>query len=128
MVRIANVNIPDNKRIEVALTSIFGVGISRAKKVLETAKVDLDKRTKDLTEGEINRIRELIEKNYSIEGELKRETSSNIKRLKEIGSYRGSRHMKNLPCRGQKTKTNARTRKGKKKTMGSGRKTKGLKT
>lgn len=128
MVRIANVNIPDNKRIEVALTSIFGVGMSRSKKVLESAQVDPNKRTKDLTENEISKIRELIEKNFTIEGELKRETSSNIKRLKEIASYRGTRHMRNLPARGQRTKTNARTRKGKKKTMGSGRKTKGLKT
>jgi len=128
MARIANVNIPANQRIEVALTSIFGVGKTRSKNVLTSAKVDPNKKTKDLTEDEINKIRELIEKNYTIEGELKREHSSNIKRLKEIGSYRGTRHMRNLPARGQRTKTNARTKKGKKKTMGSGRKSKGLKT
>lgn len=128
MARIANVNLPNNKRIEVALTTIFGVGRTLSLAALNKAGVDPNKKTKDLTDTEVNTIRNIIEKEYNIEGELKREISSNIKRYKEIGSYRGSRHARNLPARGQRTKTNARTRKGKKKTMGSGRTTKGLKT
>ncbi len=128
MARIANVNLPNNKRIEVALTTIFGVGRTLSLSALNKAGVDPNKKTKDLTDNEVNKIRNIIEKEYNIEGELKREISSNIKRFKEIGSYRGNRHARNLPLRGQRTKTNARTRKGKKKTIGSGKKPKGLKT
>lgn len=128
MARIANVNLPNNKRIVVALTAIFGVGATLAKKATEMAGIDPDKRAKDLTDDEIKKLRDIIEKEYSIEGELKREIQSNIKRLKEISSYRGNRHLRNLPLRGQKTKTNARTRKGKKKTIGSGKKLKAQKT
>jgi small subunit ribosomal protein S13 len=127
-VRIANINLPPHKRVEIGLTSILGVGRSLSLKVLKDSAVDPNKKIKDLTEEEINKIRTAIEKELTIEGELKREVSSNIKRLKEIGSYRGNRHARNLPMRGQRTKTNARTRKGKKKTISSGRKAKGLKT
>jgi len=128
MARIANINLPNNKRIEIALTAIFGVGRQTALKALTKAGVDPNKRTKDLTDDEVNKLRVIIEKEHTIEGELKREISSNIKRLREISSYRGSRHARNLPARGQRTKTNARTRKGKKKTMSSGKKSKGQKT
>ena len=128
MARIANVNLPNNKRIEVALTTIFGVGRTLSLAALNKAGVDPNKKTKDLTDTEVNKIRSIVEKDYNIEGELKREVSSNIKRFKEIGSYRGNRHARNLPARGQRTKTNARTRKGKKKTIGSGKKAKNLKT
>ena len=128
MARIANINLPNNKRIEVALTAIFGVGPTLSLLAIKNAGVDKDKKTKDLTDEEINKLRLIIEKEYNIEGELKREISSNIKRLKEVGSYRGNRHARNLPLRGQRTKTNARTRKGKKKSVGSGKKDKGQKT
>ena len=120
---IVGTNIPDNKRIEVALTYIFGVGPSISKLILKAAKVDPDKRAKDLTPDEMNRIRDFIEKNYRIEGDLRRDIMLNIKRLKEIASYRGIRHMRGLPVRGQRTKTNNRTRRGNvRRTMGSGRK------
>lgn len=119
--RITGVDIPDNKKLEVALTYIFGIGPSRAKQVLYEAKIGKEKRAKDLTETESNTIRELIEK-YKIEGDLKREISGNIKRLKEIKSYRGTRHSKRLPVRGQRTKSNTRTVRGNTRvTMGSGR-------
>lgn len=128
MARIANINLPSNKRIEIALTAIFGVGPTLSLAAIKKAGVDKDKKTKDLTDDEVNKLRLIIEKEYRIEGELKREISSNIKRLKEVGSYRGSRHARNLPMHGQRTKTNARTRKGKKKSVGSGKKAKGQKT
>jgi small subunit ribosomal protein S13 len=119
--RIAGVNIPDNKRLEVALTYVFGIGDTKAKRILENAKVSLDKKAKDLSEKEVNIIRELVEKN-KIEGDLRREVASNIKRLKEIKCYRGVRHMKRLPSRGQRTKTNSRTIRGNVRvTMGSGK-------
>jgi small subunit ribosomal protein S13 len=119
--RIAGITIPDNKRIDMGLTVIFGIGRSRAKKILDEAKVDYSKPSKDLTTDEENTIRKVIEK-FTIEGNLKREVSANIKRLKDIGSYRGSRHTKRLPTRGQRTKTNSRTLRGNvRKTMGSGR-------
>lgn len=122
-VRIAGVTLPPNKRIEIALTYIFGLGKSRANKILSEAKVSPDKRTNQLNDEEINLLRNLIEKKYKVEGELKREIILNIKRLKEIGSYRGSRHVKNLPVHGQRTKTNSRTVRGNvRRTMGSGRK------
>ena len=112
MARIAGVDLPRNKRIEIALTYIFGIGRSRAKKILEATGVDPDIRTKDLTEEDINKIRKFIDENYKVEGELRKEISQNIKRLIEIGCYRGLRHKKGLPVRGQRTRTNARTRKG----------------
>lgn len=118
--RISGITIPDAKHLEFALTSVFGVGHSRALSILSELKIDSKKTTKDLTTDEENAIREKVE-SFTIEGELKRAVGANIKRLKDIQSYRGSRHAKRLPCRGQRTKTNARTLKGVKKTMGSGR-------
>ncbi len=121
--RIAGTTIPDNKRIEYALAYIYGVGIPAARRVVASAKISPEKRAKDLTPEEINRLRELIERNYRIEGELRREVMVNIKRLKDIGAYRGSRHIRGLPVRGQRTKSNSRTRRGNvRRTMGSGRK------
>ena len=112
MARIAGVDLPRNKRIEIALTYIFGIGRSRAKQILEATGVDPDIRTKDLTEEDVNKIRRYIDDNFKVEGELRKEISQNIKRLIEIGCYRGLRHKKGLPVRGQRTRTNARTRKG----------------
>lgn len=129
MARIAGINIPNEKRVEAALPYIYGVGLSLSKKILSETGVSPDKRTKDLTEPELNRIREYIEKNYKVEGELKQQVLLNIKRLKEISSYRGIRHIKGLPVRGQRTKTNSRTRRGNvRKTAGSGRKSASEKT
>jgi small subunit ribosomal protein S13 len=129
MARIAGINIPNEKRIEAALPYIYGVGLSLSKKILAAAKVDPNKRTKDLTEAELNRIREFIEKSFKVEGELRQQVLINIKRLKEIGSYRGIRHIRGLPVRGQRTKTNSRTRRGNvRKTAGSGRKNASEKT
>jgi small subunit ribosomal protein S13 len=120
--RIVGTNIPDNKRLEISLTYIYGIGRPAASKILEQAKVVPSKLPKDMTPDEIGRIREIIEKNYKTEGDLRRELTLNIKRLRDIGSYRGSRHMRALPARGQRTKTNSRTRRGNvRKTMGSGR-------
>jgi len=125
--RIAGVNVPNDKRIEVALTYIHGIGRSLSKKILATAQVSLDTRVKDLKDAEANLIREIVEKKYMVEGDLRREVQSNIKRLKEIGSYRGLRHSKHLPVRGQRTKTNSRTVRGNKRvTMGSGKSKAGL--
>ena len=118
--RILGITIPDTKRLEIGLTALYGIGRPRAKKILDEAKVDYGQKSKDLKAEDENRLREIIEK-LKIEGDLKREVSMNIKRLKDVGSYRGSRHSKKLPARGQNTKTNARTLKGVKKTMGSGR-------
>lgn len=121
--RIVGTNIPDNKRIEYALAYVYGIGVSGARRLVASAKISSEKRAKDLTPEETNRLRELIEKNHRIEGELRREVMLNIKRLKDIGAYRGSRHIRGLPVRGQRTKTNSRTRRGNvRKTMGSGRK------
>ncbi|MFA5967179.1 MAG: 30S ribosomal protein S13 [Patescibacteria group bacterium] len=128
MIRIIGIQLPANKRIEVALGYLYGIGLTRSREVLVAANVDLNKRTDALTEEETNRIREIIEKNYVVEGDLRREISTNIKRLKDIGSYRGDRHKKNLPVRGQTTKTNARTKRGKRVTVGSGRKKSSEKT
>jgi len=119
--RILGITIPDEKRIEIGLTALFGVGRPRAHTILDKAGVDYGKKSKDLTPEEENTIRSIVE-GFKIEADLKREVSSNIKRLKDIKSYRGTRHTKRLPARGQRTKTNARTLKGVKKTMGSGRK------
>lgn len=118
--RISGITIPDEKQLSYSLTTVHGIGRSRALSILDELKIDPVIKTKDLNTKEENAIREKIE-SFSIEGELKREVSSNIKRLKDIKSYRGSRHTKRLPARGQRTKTNARTLKGVKKTMGSGR-------
>lgn len=120
--RISGITIPDNKRIEMALTVIFGIGRSRAHKILDEAKVEYGTLPKDLTTDEENTIRKIIEDNYTIEGNLKRTVSANVKRLKDIGSYKGSRHARSLPVRGQRTKTNSRTVRGNvRKTMGSGK-------
>ena len=122
MLRIAGVNIPDEKRIAVSLTYIFGIGCSSASKILGELGISSDKRTKDLTEEEQNEIRNYIEKRIKVEGELKHEFRDNIKRLREIGCYRGVRHQRGLPTRGQRTKTNNRTVRGNvRRTMGSGR-------
>ena len=120
--RIVGTNIPDSKKIEYALAYVYGIGIPAAKRLVASAKIPPQKRAQELLPEEINRLRELIEKNYRIEGELRRELMMNIKRLKDIGSYRGLRHIRGLPVRGQRTKTNSRTRRGNvRKTMGSGR-------
>ena len=112
MARIAGITLPSNKRVEVGLTYIFGIGRAKANKILEEAKIDGDKKVKDLTDDEVNVIRQIIEKQEKIEGDLRKELSMNIKRLVDISSYRGIRHKRRLPLRGQRTKTNARTRKG----------------
>lgn len=122
MARIEGVDLPRNKRVEVALTYIYGIGPTRARKVLADTKVNPDTRVKDLTETDVNLLRDYIAQNYKVEGDLRREVQMNIKRLIEIGCYRGLRHRRNLPVRGQRTRTNARTRKGPKKTVaGRGR-------
>ncbi len=120
--RIAGVSLPQNKRVEIALTYIYGVGATTAASVLKSTGISSDIRVKDLTETQANQLRDVVEKTHKVEGELRREVLSNIKRLKEIGSYRGSRHIKGLPVRGQRTKTNSRTIRGNvRKTMGSGK-------
>ena len=122
--RIAGINIPDNKKIEYSLPYIYGIGLTLSRKILKQVQVDGNKRAKDLTPAEVNRIREVIEKSHKIEGDLRREAMMNIKRLRELQTYRGIRHIRGLPVRGQRTKTNSRTRRGNvRKTMGSGRKT-----
>ncbi|UCB46867.1 MAG: 30S ribosomal protein S13 [Spirochaetota bacterium] len=121
MARIAGVDLPSNKRVEVALTYIYGIGRSNAQKIVQESGVDPDTRVHKMTDEEIAKLRGIIEKNYKIEGELRSGVSMNIKRLIDIGSYRGLRHRKAMPVRGQRTRTNARTRKGKKKTV-AGRK------
>ncbi len=118
MARIAGVDLPNDKRIEIGLTYIFGIGRATSNEILSKAGVNPDVRVKDLTEEEAGKIRKIIDQEYMVEGDLRRDTSLNIKRLMEIGCYRGIRHRKSLPVRGQKTKTNARTRKGPKKTVG----------
>lgn len=119
--RISGITIPDTKRLEIGLTAVYGVGRKRAEHILDTLKIDRGVKAKDLTEAQENAIRKMIE-NYTIEGDLKREVAQNIKRLKDIKAYRGVRHMRKLPARGQRTKTNSRTIRGNvRKTMGSGR-------
>ncbi|HAT82733.1 SSU ribosomal protein S13P [Eubacterium pyruvativorans] len=118
MARIAGVDLPNDKRVEIGLTYIYGIGRTSARAILEQAGINPDTRVKDLTEDEAGKIRKIIDNDYMVEGDLRREVSMNIKRLMEIGSYRGIRHRRGLPVRGQKTKTNARTRKGPKKTVG----------
>lgn len=122
MARISGVDLPRDKRVEIALTYIYGVGLSRSQEILQKSGVNPDTRVRDLTEDEVGRLREVIDKDYHVEGDLRREVNSNIKRLIEIGSYRGLRHRRGLPLRGQRTKTNARTRKGKSRTVGIRRK------
>jgi small subunit ribosomal protein S13 len=124
MARIAGVDIPNDKRVEISLTYIYGVGRSSANKILKRAEINPDTRVKDLTEQEISRIREVLEGNYIVEGDLRRELSMNIKRLMDIGTYRGLRHRRGLPVRGQRTRTNSRTRKGPRRTVGSKKKAK----
>jgi small subunit ribosomal protein S13 len=124
MARIAGVDIPNDKRVEVSLTYIYGVGRSTAIKILKRAEINPDTRVKDLTEQEISRIREVLEGNYVVEGDLRRELSMNIKRLMDIGTYRGLRHRRGLPVRGQRTRTNSRTRKGPRRTVGARKKAK----
>jgi small subunit ribosomal protein S13 len=122
MARIAGVNLPASKRIEIGLTAIYGIGRTTAKKILAVSKVPAGTLVKDLTDLQANTLRDLVEKEHKVEGELRREVLSNIKRLKEIGSYRGSRHIRALPVRGQRTKTNSRTIRGNvRRTMGSGK-------
>ena len=117
MARISGVDLPPNKRVEIGLTYIYGIGRTRSTEILGITNVDPDTKIKELTESEISRIREVIDGNYLVEGDLRREVSMNIKRLIEIGSYRGLRHRRNLPVRGQNTKPNARTRRGTRKTV-----------
>ena len=122
MARIAGVDIPREKRVIVSLTYIHGIGPTSATRVLSAANVAPDTRVRDLTDDEVNRLREIVDRQYKVEGDLRREVSLNVKRLMEIGSYRGLRHRRNLPVRGQRTKTNARQRRGSKKTVGVRRK------
>jgi small subunit ribosomal protein S13 len=117
MARIAGIDLPREKRVEIALTYIFGIGRTRSRQTVDRAGVNPDTRVKDLTEEEVSKIRSLIEADYIVEGDLRREVALNIKRLQEIGTYRGLRHRRSLPVRGQRTRTNARTRKGKPKTV-----------
>ena len=117
MARIVGIDLPRDKRVEIGLTYIYGIGRTSSNKIFEAAKVNPDTRVRELTDEEVKRISEIIEKDYMVEGDLRREVAMNIKRLQEIGCYRGIRHRKGLPVRGQKTKTNARTRKGPKRTV-----------
>ena len=128
MARIVGVNIPDNKRVEIGLSYIYGIGPSNCKDVLAKAKIKGNPKFSELTQEQVDLVRSIVEKEFSVENDLKQEINQNIRRLKEIGSYRGSRHARSLPARGQRTKTNARTKRGKKVTMGSGRKKSSEKT
>lgn len=128
MPRIAGINIPDNKRVEIGLGYVYGVGPSNALEILAKAKVTGNPKFSELNQETIDNLRNIVEKEMMVEGELKQAVSQNIRRLKEIGSYRGSRHARNLPARGQRTKTNARTKRGKRVTVGSGRKKSDAKT
>lgn len=128
MARIAGVNIPNEKRVEIALTYIYGVGLQTSQKALEATKIDPNTRVKDLTEADLTKLRDYLDKNVTVEADLSRLVSGNIKRLKEVKAYRGLRHSAGLPARGQRTKTNARTKRGKKVTVGSGRKKSAEKT
>jgi small subunit ribosomal protein S13 len=119
MARISGVDLPREKRVEIGLTYIYGIGDTKAREILQKTGINPDTRVRDLTDDEISKLREAIDKGYTTEGDLRREISMNIKRLVEIGSYRGRRHRSGLPVRGQRTKTNARTRKGPKKTVGA---------
>ena len=122
MARIAGVNLPNQKRLEIGLTYIFGIGQPTAQEICDKLGLSRDTKVRDLTEDEVAKLRDLIDSDYQVEGDLRRERTQAIKRLSEIGAYRGLRHRRNLPARGQRTKTNARTRKGPKKTVGRGKK------
>ena len=122
MARIAGIDIPREKRVEIALTYVYGIGLPTSQKILTQANVNPDTRVRDLTDEQVNRLREIVDRRYVVEGDLRREVAMNIKRLGEIGSYRGLRHRRNLPVRGQRTKTNARQRRGPKRTVGVRRK------
>jgi small subunit ribosomal protein S13 len=122
MARIAGVDVPREKRVEIALTYIFGIGPTAAREIVQKTRVNPDTRMRDLTEDEVHRIREVIDRDYKVEGDLRREVALNIKRLTEIGCYRGLRHRRNLPVRGQRTRTNARTKRGARKTVAGRRK------
>jgi small subunit ribosomal protein S13 len=122
MARLSGIDIPREKRVEVSLTYIYGIGLPTSQKILAQANINGDTRVRDLTEDQVNRLREIIDRRYKVEGDLRREVALNIKRLQEIGSYRGLRHRRNLPVRGQRTKTNARQRRGPKRTVGVKRK------
>jgi small subunit ribosomal protein S13 len=122
MARISGIDIPREKRVEVSLTYIFGIGLPTSQKILAQANINPDTRVRDLTDDQVNRLREIIDRRYKVEGDLRREVAMNIKRLGEIGSYRGLRHRRNLPVRGQRTSTNARQRRGPKRTVGVRRK------
>jgi small subunit ribosomal protein S13 len=124
MARIAGVNLPNQKRLEIGLTYIFGIGQPSAQEICDALGLSRDTKVRDLTEDEVAKLRDYIDTNYQVEGDLRRERTNAIKRLSEIGAYRGLRHRRNLPARGQRTKTNARTRKGPKKTVGRGKKAK----
>ncbi len=124
MARIAGVNLPNQKRLEIGLTYIFGIGQPTAQQICDRLGLSRDTKVRDLTEDEVAKLRDLIDQDYQVEGDLRRERTQAIKRLSEIGAYRGLRHRRNLPARGQRTKTNARTRKGPKKTVGRGKKAK----
>jgi small subunit ribosomal protein S13 len=128
LARLSGVNIPDQKRVEIALTYIHGIGPTTSKKILQSTGIDPNLRVKSLSEADITKLRETIDQNYRVEGDLARQVSGNIKRLKEINAYRGLRHKANLPVHGQRTRTNARTKRGKRVTMGSGRKKSAAKT
>lgn len=128
MIRIVGVILPDAKRAEVGLTQIYGIGQSSARRILQTAHIDIDRRVKDLTIEESELIRSIIEKKFKVEGELRSQINQNIRHYREVGCYRGLRHIRNLPVRGQRTKTNARTKRGKRVTVGSGRKKSAEKT
>ena len=119
MARISGVDIPNEKNVEIALTYIFGIGISSSRKITDEAKVDATVKVKDLTEPQVQALREIIDRSFTVEGDLRSRVTMNIKRLMDIGSYRGLRHRRGLPVRGQRTRTNARTRKGPKRTVGS---------
>ena len=122
MARISGVDLPREKRVEIALTYIYGIGLPTSQTILQQVNVNADTRVRDLTEEQVNRLRDVIDRRYKVEGDLRREVALNIKRLQEIGSYRGLRHRRNLPVRGQRTKTNARQRRGPRKTIGVRRK------
>jgi small subunit ribosomal protein S13 len=127
MARIAGVDLPRDKRVEVSLTQIYGIGRTRSREILQLAEVDPDTRVKDLAEAEVARLREIIDRNYRVEGDLRREVAMNIKRLQEIGCYRGIRHRKALPVRGQRTRTNARQKRGARRTVAGKRRSRAKK-
>ena len=127
MARISGVDLPRDKRVEISLTYIYGIGRTTSRQILTTAQVDPNVRVRDLAEGEVSRLREVIDRNYRVEGDLRREIAMNIKRLQEIGCYRGIRHRKNLPVRGQRTRTNARQRRGARRTVAGKRRSRAKK-